>query len=267
MVKDETENLKLLKELITNTGDTYVFNGETSVKTIEVLLAVIKDMGLDPGKTEELRKGLMCLFNIEILNMPDLENNRFIFTPNHVSDFDALVLGLLHPKIRIVSKNDWTNNKALRKFLDIHFDLYGLDRTSLKSLRGLLKDSIEYFNNNDEIRHYLVFSQGTISDFNKNSLERISSIAAKISKKTDVPIVNVFVEQVSLYHPTRIIFDKPMKLSKRDDFRKIWLERETAMQEALVPSARSPKLSHKHMNNNKPGDAFFFFKRKFETKK
>ena len=59
MVKDETENLKLLKELITNTGDTYAFNGETSVKTIEVLLAVIKDMGLDPGKTEELRKGLI----------------------------------------------------------------------------------------------------------------------------------------------------------------------------------------------------------------
>jgi hypothetical protein len=162
MVKDETENLKVLKNLITNTGDTYVFNDETSVKTIEALLAVIEDMGLDPKKTEELRKGIMILFNIEIINLPDLENNRFIFTPNHVSDFDAVILGLLHPKIRIVSKNDWTNNKALRKFLDIYFDLYGLDRTSLKSLRGLLKDSIEYFNNNDEIRHYLVFSQGTI---------------------------------------------------------------------------------------------------------
>jgi len=267
MVKDETENLKVLKNFITNTGDTYAFDGETSIKTIEALLAVIKDMGLDPNKTEELRKGIIILFNIEIIDMPDLDNNRFIITPNHVSDFDALILGILHPKIRIVSKKDWTNNKELRKFLDIHYDLYGLDRTSLKSLRGLLKDSISYFNNDDEIKHYMVFSQGTISDFNNNSLERISSIAAKISKKTDVPIVNVFVEQVSLYHPTRIVFDKPMKLSKREHFSEIWLKREKAMQEALVPSARSPKLSHKHMNNNKPGDAFFFFKRKFETKK
>jgi len=257
MVKDETENLKVLKNLITNTGDTYVFNDETSVKTIEALLAVIEDMGLDPKKTEELRKGIMILFNIEIINLPDLENNRFIFTPNHVSDFDALVLGLLHPKIRIVSKNDWTNNKALRKFLDIYFDLYGLDRTSLKSLRSLLKDAINYFNNSDEIKHYLVFSQGTISDFNNNSLERISSIAAKISKKTDVPIVNVFVEQVSLHYPTRIVFDKPMILSKRDDFREIWLERETAIQKTLVPPVRPPKLSYKHRNNNKPGDTFF----------
>lgn len=234
-----------------------MFNDETAVKGIGVLLEVIKHMGLDPMKTEDLKKGMLSLFNIEILNMPDLDNNRFIFTPNHVSDLDALILGLLYPNIRIVSKNDWTNNEKLRKFLDIHYDLYGLDRTSLPSLRSLLKDSINYFNDSDENKHYLVFSQGTISEFNNNSLERISSIAQIISNKTGVPIVNMFIEQVSLDHPTRIVFDNPMKLSPKDDFRKIWLERETAMQKKLIPPARLPKLSHKHANNNKPGDPFF----------
>ena len=189
--------------------------------------------------------------------MPDLDNNRFIFTPNHVSDFDAIVLGLLHPKIRIASKDDWTNNEKLRKFLDIHYDLYGFDRKSLQSLHVLLKDSIKYFNDSDENKHFLVFSQGTISNFNNNSLERISTFAQKLSNNTDVPIVNMFVEQVSIYHPTRIVFDEPMKLSKKDDFRKIWLEREKIMQDKLIPPARLPNLSHKHANNNKPGDPFF----------
>lgn len=257
MAKVNTGSYEIFKALVAKTANTYVFNNETSVKGIEALLDVIKDMGLDPMKTEDLRKGMVLLFNIEVLNMPDLESNRFIFTPNHVSDLDALVLGLLHPKIRIVSKADWTKNEKLRQFLDIHYDLYGLDRTSLQSLRVLLTDSINYFNESDENKHYLVFSQGTISDFNNNSLDRVSSIAQSISNKTDVPIVNIFIEQVSLDDPTRIVFDEPMKLSKKDDFRKIWLEREAAMQKALAPPARLPKLSRKHANNNKPGDPFF----------
>ena len=257
MAKINAESFKIFEELIADTDDTYIFNKETSVKGNGILLEVIKDMGLNPMNTKELKKGIMFLFNIEIFNMPDLENNRFIFTPNHVSDFDAIILGLLHPKIRIVAKDDWANNSKLRKFLDIHYDLYGIDRTSLQSLRALLTDSVNYFNDCGENKHYLVFSQGTISDFNNNSLERISSVAQKISEKTDVPIVNIFIEQVSLYYPTRIVFDKPMKLSKKEDFRKIWLEKEKSMQDALVPSARLPKLSHKHANNNKPGEPFF----------
>jgi hypothetical protein len=267
-----TENFKVFEDLVAQTGNTYMFNDETSIKGSVILLNLIKEMGLNPMDTDELREGINLLFNIEVINMPDLENNRFILTPNHVSDFDAVVLGLLYPKIRIVSKNAWTNNKELRKFLDIHYDLYGFDRASVQSLRSLLRDAIDYFNKsstsdendenqneNDEKenKHYLIFSQGTISDFNHNSAERISTVAQKISGRTGVPIVNMFIEQVSIYEPTRIVFDEPMILGREDDFRKIWIEREKAMQEELIPAARLPVLSHKHKNNNKPGDPFF----------
>lgn len=104
MAKVNTESFRIFEDFIAKTGDTYVFNDETSVNGFGVLFEVIKDMGLDSMKTEDLKKGIMFLFNVEICNMPDLENNRFIFTPNHVSDLDALILGLLHPKIRIVFK-------------------------------------------------------------------------------------------------------------------------------------------------------------------
>lgn len=257
MVNVNTESFKTFEMLIKKTDYTYAFNNETSVKCIETIFNIIKDMGLDPINTEDLKKGVKSLFNIEIFNMPDLENNRFIFTPNHVSDIDALILGLLHPRIRIVAKEEWTNNCELRKYMDTHFDLYGFNRNSLQSVYDLFVDSVHYFNDDNENKHYLIFSQGTISDFNNNSLKRISSVAKKVSIKANIPIVNVFVEQVSLNDPTRIVFDQPMELSKEDDFRKIWLEREEAMQKALIPKARLPKLSYKHANNNKPGDAYF----------
>ena len=257
MSKLDTDSYKILESYIAKTNNTYALTDGTSIEAFEMLLEVVKSMGLDPMKTEELRKGMVSLFNIEVSNLPDLENTRFIFTPNHVSDLDALILGLLHPKIRIVSKTDWTENKKVMPFLSAHYDLKGLDRSSLQSLRHVLADAINYFNESDENRHYLIFSQGTISDFNRNSFERISTFAQRLSRKTDVPIVNIFIEQVSINHPTRIVFDEPMRLTPKDDFRRIWLEREAALQNALFPPARLPKLSHKHSNNNKPSDPFF----------
>lgn len=256
-INTDSQNYKVFEKFIAETNETYIFDGKTSVEGIGMLLEVIKEMGLNPMKTEDFRQGLFDVFNIEIINMPDLNNSRFILTPNHVSDLDAFILGVLNPRIRIVAKADWADNARLRQFLDIHYDLCGLDRTSLQSLRHLLSESIDYFNSSSDSRHFLVFSQGTISDFNNNSKERISSIAQKVSVRTNVPILNVFIEQASLYKPTRIVFDEPMMLTKKDSFSDIWLEREKAMQDKLVPQARFPKLSYKHLNNNKPGDPFF----------
>lgn len=254
MAKLNTESYRIFEALIAKGGNTFVFDDETSVQGMKLVLAIIKDMGLDPMKTEDLRSGFAQLFNIEVKNMPDMGNHRFILAPNHVSDFDAMILGLLHPHIRIVSKSAWTNNERLSQFLKLHYDLYGLDRESLPSLRRMLTDAIHYFTDDDANKHFLVFSQGTISDFNNNSPERVSTVLQHISSKTDVPIVPVFVEQVSLEHPTRIVFDQPLALPQGDDFRKTWLEREAALQASLNPPARRPTLTYKHAHNNHPGD-------------
>lgn len=253
----EAKSFKQFESFIAETDNTYVFNDNTSVHGVGMLLQLIKDMGLNPMITSELKRAMLTLFHIETVNMPNLESGRYILAPNHVSDLDALILGLLYPRIRVVAKNGWMDNERLRQFLDLHYDLCGLDRSSIHSLRALLKESIRYFNESCENRHYLVFSQGTISDFNRNSPERISTIAHKISERTGVPILPVFVEQASLGEPTRIVFDEPATLSRKDDFRLFWLEREAAMQDALTPPARRPRLTEKHSNNNKPGDPFF----------
>ena len=234
-----------------------MFDGDSAVRGIGTLLDVVRDMGLDPMKTADLKEGLFFLFNIETVHMPDLQGGRTILAPNHVSDLDAPILGLLHPRIHIVSKNDWTNNQELRRFLDIHYDLYGFDRASIQSLRALIVDAARYFNDSDENRHYLVFSQGTISDINCNSPARVSPIAQKIALRTGVPIIPMFIEQPSIDHPTRIVFDGPMNPTRGEDFGALWLERLKALQDGLDPPARRPVLTHRHAHNNKPGDPFF----------
>lgn len=257
MARLNSESFTLFESTIAATGNTFAFDGETSVDCMRTLLGVIGDMGLDPMVSADLNKGMMFLFDIEIINMPDLANGRYILAPNHVSDLDAMILGLLHPGIRIVSKSAWTENVMLRQFLSRHYDLRGLDRTSMASLRSLLAETIRYFQEGGDGRHFLVFSQGTISDFNRNSPERVSTIAQQVSLKTGVPIVPVFIEQVSLCRPTRIVFDAPRTVARGEDFRALWLEREAALQASLTPPARMPRLSEKHANNNRPGDPFF----------
>jgi len=257
MTKDYDEAIMNFENLIIKTENTYAFNSETSIEGMAALLEVIKSMGLDPMETDELRKGIMKLFKVEVINKPNMVNSRFILAPNHVSDFDAPILGLLHRNIRIISKTDWTENVKLQLFLKMHYDLRGLNRNSKESLFTMLKETINYLKENEAGKHFMIFSQGTISDFNNNGLERVSNVAKLIAVETNTPIVCMFIEQPSIYYPTRIVFDEPIKINKGDDFREIWLERLTLLQNSLSPKARKPQLTEKHSNNNKKGEIYF----------
>ncbi|MCL2742109.1 MAG: hypothetical protein FWE70_08440 [Oscillospiraceae bacterium] len=267
MGRVDSESFRMMAELVASTGGTFSFDGETSVIGSEHILRIIQDMGYDPSVTAEYRDGLYGLFNVELVNPPDFDASRFMLVPNHVSDFDALVLGLLHPRVRIVSKKDWTENVRLRAFLDMHYSMYGLDRSSTNSLRGLLVDSDNFFGDPGtggpgckgglDGRHYLIFSQGTISDFNANAPERVSSIASRVSDRNGIPMVCVFLEQVSFDRPTRIVFGEPFTHGKGGGFGEAWLARMRRLQDTLVPPARRPVLTRKHSSNNRPGDEFF----------
>jgi hypothetical protein len=254
----DTDNFKSFESLVAGTDYTYAFTGDGAAACLKALVNVIAvDFGLNPTEPKGLLEGLTKIFNLEFINTPDFENNRFILAPNHVADFDAIILGLLNRKISIVSKMAWVTSEKLKAYLDPLYDLYGLDRNSLQGLKNLISDNVRYFNDSSDSRHFLVFGQGTISDFNSNAPERISPVAQKISEKTGVPVINVFIEQVSLTEKTRIVFDKPVTFSRDDDFRTVWLERERAMQNSVSPAARRPKLTYKHSHNNNPDEEFF----------
>lgn len=244
--------------LTNNTWQTYSFDSKKIEQHLDELVKILMDTGVDFTDRKQLKGGFEKLFHIEYCNMPDLTVRNYILASNHVSDFDALILGLLHENIRIVSKNDWVENDALSKFLSLHYDLIGIDRESKINQARALVGLIKYLALPGETRHVLIFPQGTISDINNNSVERVQEGVFALSCKSQTPILPIFVEQANFEFPTRIVFGEPMEIPERNqDFRKLWREQIIALQNSAIPPARRPVLTEKHANNNKPGDPFF----------
>ncbi len=238
-------------------NNTLSFSGEEAPEYLNVILQKLVDMGVDVTNKGELKKGIYQLFNVKIYNMPDLDKKDYIIASNHVSDFDAIILGLLHNNIRILSKKEWVENERLMAFVSKYYDLIGVDRKSPGDMTKVLIDLSRYLKNVASPKHVLIFPQGTISDINCNSVDRISKGIFSLSYLTEKPILPVFLEQPSMTEKTRIVFGNEMIIYNKEDHRDEWIEELKALQSQLDPLPRKPVLSHKHANNNKKGDHFF----------
>jgi len=247
------------------------FSGSEAVKYLkDNLFSYFKKSGLNPHVTEEWKNGIFQLFNIQVINLPDLDKNNYILLSNHISDFDAIILGLLYPSIRIVAKIGWATNKELMDFLGLHYNIVGIFRDfEIDELNAEEKKAAEehnmkinlnsyrYLKDTSEAHHLLVFPQGTISDINKNSKERINPSFARIAAATKTSIINIFLEYPGTDGETRIIGGEPYNIAGRNlDHRQIWLDDMIALQNKL-DNVRKPVLSEKHSLNNNPGEPFF----------
>lgn len=240
-----------------NKDSSFSFNGEEAEIYLQIFLQKLIDLGVDINHKGELKKGVYNLFHVEIHNMPDLDSKDYIIASNHVSDFDAIILGLLHDNIRILSKKEWVVNENLMSFVSKHYDLIGVDRKSSGDMTKTLIDLTKYLKNESTPKHVLIFPQGTISDVNHNSIDRISKGIFSLSYLTQKTILPVFLEQPSMTDKTRIIFGDEMIIENKEDHRKEWIEVLKDLQKKLNPPPRNPVLSQKHSNNNKIGDPYF----------
>lgn len=237
---------------------TYSFDSAQAARYLRELVEILVGRGVDVNDTVGLKAGFEALFHIEYRNLPDLDARGCILASNHVSDFDALILGLLHPAIMIVSKSAWVDSPELMRFLSPHYRLIGLDRDSAAQQARTLVRLIRYLREPGPARHALIFPQGTISDIAKNGVERVQPGVFAMSAKSGVPVLPVYIEQPSFQHPTRVVFGRPMPIpDHRQDCRADWLDAVVSLQNSLSPPARAPILTEKHANNNKPGDRFF----------
>jgi 1-acyl-sn-glycerol-3-phosphate acyltransferase len=241
------------------------FSGEAGVVMLkEILYAYFENIKLNPLKTEDWKTGLFNLFGIELINMPDLEKENYIFASNHISDFDGLLLGLLSRKIRIVAKMGWVNNKELMEFFNLHYNIVGVYRDSDEQTSEtrehnfkLFQSLTRYLKNKDGAQHLLIFPQGTISDINKNSKERVNAGFAKMAIATKTKVINVFSEYQKIGEKARIIFSDPYSITDRSlDYSQNWLNEVIALQNSLG-TVRTPELSEKHAKNNNPSEPFF----------
>jgi len=238
--------------------DTYSFKSEEIPNVLKTLSQLLAERGLDIRDSAQLKKGLEQLFHIEYYNMPDFTKQNYIITSNHISDFDALILGLLADNIKILAKNEWVENRELMSIAGLHYDLVGIDRDSKTNQAKALLQLIKHLHGKTPTRHIVIFPQGTISDINKNSVDRIQLGIFSLSTRTKTPILPIYIEQPNFYHPTRIVFGKPMAIpEKKQDYRELWQREIIALQDSLTPPARVPSLTQKHANNNKKGELFF----------
>jgi len=247
------------------------FSGdEVTESLIGSIFKYFERINLNPYEQAEWKKGIFKLFGVKTLNLPDLNSQNFIFASNHISDFDAVFLGLLHPKIKIVSKSGWANNKDLMDFLKIHYDIEGIYRASeIEKLTGdekknasahnfkLFKNLTKYLKNTEENHHLLIFPQGTISDINKNSTARVNPGFAKMAFATGTGIVNMFTEYPEIGGITRVVCGQPYFVTNKTlDYSKEWLDDVISLQNQLE-DVRTPVLSEKHSLNNNPEEPFF----------
>jgi len=247
------------------------YSSAEALDMLGVLFGAFKKMGLNPHVTDEWKEGIFGLAGIRVVNMPDLNAESFVIAANHVSDFDAVMLGLLHPRIRIISKIGWTQNDEIKDFLRLHYDVVGIYRDAdIDALEGDAKkaakehnykvtvDALKYLKGTDGARHLLIFPQGTISDINRNTVHRINPGFAKMANMAKRRVVNVFQEYLSIDGgTTRIVGGVPYAaLDRNADHSQQWLDDMIALQNSL-DNVRPPVLSEKHAQNNSPDEPYF----------
>ena len=251
-------------------GEPLSFSGSEAVIFKDRLFEYFRHEGLNPLVTAEWKEGIFRLFGIETVNLPDFSENNYILASNHISDFDAVILGLLHPGIRIISKIGWAANKELMDFLSLHYDIVGIYRDcdidilndgEKKAARqhnyNVTINALKYLKGADKGRHLLIFPQGTISDINNNSEERVNSGFAKMAFAAKIDVINIFTEYPKINGKMRIICGSAYSISNRNyDYRQDWLDGVISLQNSLG-DVRKPILSEKHTRNNNPNESNF----------
>ena len=237
--------------------NTLSFSGEDATSYLETFLRKLIALGVNIDSKKDIKKGVFKLFNVELHNMPDLDGKDYILASNHVSDFDAIILGLLHDNIKILSKKEWVENKKVMSFVSKYYNLLGVNRNSSGDMAKALMCISKYLKNTPSPKHVLIFPQGTISDINNSSIDRVYNGIFSLSYLLKKPILPIFLEQPSMTDKTRIVFGNEMLITNKDDHRMEWIKELKLLQNTLDPLPRTPILSYKHLNNNKIGEPYF----------
>jgi len=204
------------------------------------------------------------VFHITEYDKENLEpNTSYILCPNHISESDGPIMWSTLKEIRIMAK------KVLFVppfgYILKSLDIVPVDRSQHfgEEIRGAVK----FMNGSTTPKYYLLFPQGTISDINKNTINRVKPGAFMIALMTKTPFVPIFIEQPHFMKKSRIIYGKPISIEpylakddtivdydQIDKMRKLWMKEVKELQKkALTFEDRPiniPKLNIKHSTNN-----------------
>ncbi|WP_010248709.1 lysophospholipid acyltransferase family protein [Acetivibrio cellulolyticus] len=240
----------------------------------EEILNIIDNPEKLRNRLIEVKKMILKVYNFKAYNLPeDFATTSYILATNHLTDSDAPIImsyyyELMHqsintyPEIFVFAKENCFNGVSIPKELMPILEMekvIPVDRKSLAGSMAAMKSASKWFNEGEKPKHFLIFSQGTIYDINKDRAEDIESGAFWLARLLGIPVLPAFIEQAVEQAENRLMFGEPIFIPKNcrnfDDYKQLWLERVIEAQNELgeltgIP-AREAMLDEEHQTRKR----------------
>lgn len=152
------------------------------------------------------------VFRIKEYNKSDYSDNSYIICPNHVSDYDGMIMyGLLVSKYNVrgmMLAEYWEENKY--PFIEKIADVKPINRTNPKVSE--LKGCIDYLKATKNL--LLFFPQGEYVNLKYADVKRIKDGAFFIAAHSKSPIVPVYIEPPKILGETKIVYGTPINVEQ-----------------------------------------------------
>ncbi len=238
------------------------------------ILSIVDNPEKLRNKLIEVKKMLLNLYNFKAYNLPeDFTTTSYIIATNHLTDSDApLIMSyyyeIMHqvidtyPEIFVFAKENCFNGVSIPKELMPILELekvFPVDRKSFSGSMAAMRAAGKWFNEGEKPKHFLIFSQGTIYDINKDIAEDIETGAFWLARLLGIPVLPAFIEQAVEGAENRLVFAKPIYIPKDcrnfDEHKQLWLERVIEAQHELgaltgIP-AREAVLDEEHQTRKR----------------
>lgn len=238
------------------------------------VLHIVNDPDKLREKIIEIKKALLQSYRFQAFCAPeDFTTSSYIIATNHLTDSDAPLImsyyydrmrSVLHtyPQLFVFAKENCFNGVSLPKELMPILEMervFPVDRSSLSGSMAAMKAAKRWFDEGEKPKHFLIFSQGTIYDINKDHPDDIEQGAFWLARMLGIPVLPAFIEQAVEGEETRFIFAKPIPIPKTcrnfDAYKQQWLDSVIEAQHELekitgVP-AREVKLDEAHQTRKR----------------
>jgi len=254
----------------------HLFNASSLLNenAIKEILSIVNNSEKLRNKLIEAKKMILKVYNFNAYNVPeDFTTTSYIIATNHLTDSDAPIImsyyyELMHqvidtyPELFVFAKEDCFNGVSIPKELMPLLELekvYAVNRKSFGGSMAAMKAAGKWFAEGENPKHFLIFSQGTIYDINKDRAEDIEPGAFWLARLLGIPVLPAFIEQAVEGAENRLVFGKPIFIPKNcrnfDDHKQLWLERVIEAQNELgnltgIP-AREAVLDEEHQTRKR----------------
>ncbi|MDA1476179.1 1-acyl-sn-glycerol-3-phosphate acyltransferase [Bacillus changyiensis] len=254
----------------------HLFNASSmfNENAIKEILSLVNNPEKLKNRLIEAKKMLLKMYNFKGYNVPeDFTTTSYIIATNHLTDSDApLIMSyyyeLMHqvidtyPELFVFAKENCFNGVSIPKELMpiLEFEkIFAVDRKSFSGSMAAMKAAGKWFAEGEQPKHFLIFSQGTIYDINKDRAEDIEAGAFWLARLLGIPVLPAFIEQAVEGVENRLVFGKPIFIPKDcrnfDNYKQLWLERVIEAQNELgtltgIP-ARDAVLDEDHQTRKR----------------